>query len=187
MEQWDQRLADWDHGWLVILTAIIFIGFMVLVLPAQSDRAASYSAGAGSPDTTFFLPPNQLYAIAQAYGPAGRSQYIRARWTFDLAFPLSYGLFFFSAINFSLRRLFPARPAVPRLSLLALAALSADLLENAALTLLLGLFPRQLPGLASLAVGISLLKWLLVTVAMVLALGGLLALAAAAVRRRWLA
>lgn len=185
MQRWDMRLKRWDRWWLLILSSGLFLVFMVIVLPVQAQQAAEYASDSQSPDTSFLLGPSELYDIAAAYGPTGRRQYIQARWTFDVIFPLVYGLFFFSAINSTLRRVWPNRPWLSRLALLAPAAIAADLLENSALSGLMALYPRQIAGLAILATALSTLKWLLVSLAMVVALGGLAAFALVWLKRRF--
>lgn len=176
MARWDRWLSRLDRGWLVAAGAVLFILFLVVVLPGQAQRAQAYTGGVGSPDTDLLATPAELYRYAEAYGVEGRRQYIRARWTFDVLFPLAYGLFFFSAINFSLRRLWPGRQVIARLALLAPAAVLADLGENTLATALMALYPERSIPLALGLAATSALKWLLVFSSMGLALAGLLAL-----------
>lgn len=44
--------------------------------------------------------------MAEAYGESGRQAYIRARFTFDLVWPLVYTLFLATAISWVLGRAF---------------------------------------------------------------------------------
>ena len=69
---------------------MIFVLFTALVLPGRSTRAQVETRAAGSPDMSFFYTSDELYQMAEAYGQAGREAYIRARFTFDLIWPLVY-------------------------------------------------------------------------------------------------
>jgi hypothetical protein len=96
----------------VVLTALAgFIAFMIFVLPAQANQAESYAGGAGSPDTSFFYTPTDLYEMAEAYGPDGRAAYVQARYTFDVVWPLVYLAFLATTISWILARLI--RPGNP--------------------------------------------------------------------------
>lgn len=168
---------------MVLVTGLTFLAFILFVLPQQAQRSDGYAEEVGSADTSFFLDPAQLYDMAEAYGPDGRKQYIRTRWTFDVLFPLIYSSFFMSAISFSLSRLFPERPKIAGAALIAVAALLADLLENSLMSLVMALYPIEIEVLAAAALVVSMLKWLLVAMAMAAAGAGMLLLAISKFRR----
>jgi hypothetical protein len=174
IERLSRRVTELSSRWTVLIAALIFLVFMLRVLPDQAARAQSYSEGIGSPDTNLLTTPAELYQIAEGYGAVGRRQYIQARWTFDVLFPLTYGTFFLTAISYSFSRLWPANSRAQKFALLAIAAVLSDLLENSAMMALMALYPLEIPALAYLAVALSALKWLLVGSSMVLALGGLI-------------
>jgi len=88
------------------MTTVVFILFTALVLPRQAAEAESISSGAGSPDTSFWYTPDDLYRMVEAYGPAGRQAYLWARWTFDLVWPLVYTAFLSLTISWVYRRAF---------------------------------------------------------------------------------
>ena len=71
-----QKTSEWFYqkirsGWLLFST-VLFIFFLVFVLPAQADQAQTYSAQTGSPDTSLFYSRQQLFDMAEDYGAAGR-------------------------------------------------------------------------------------------------------------------
>jgi len=86
-------LSRLSSGTVALAGLVIFLLFGALVLPGQAAAAEKASGGAGSPDTSFLYTPDDLLRQAEAYGAQGRAAYVRARWTFDLAFPLVYGFF----------------------------------------------------------------------------------------------
>ena len=62
------RVHGFSVGWVTFFALIVFVLFMVLVLPAESRRAEADSGGSGSPDTSLFYTPADLYRMAEAYG-----------------------------------------------------------------------------------------------------------------------
>ena len=103
------RLSDWFYKistiWVALACFLIFIVFSSLTLPAQSRAAELYSSETGSPDTSFIYSGKTLYHMAEVYGTDGRQAFLTARWTFDLAFPIVYTLFYVTIISWSWRKL----------------------------------------------------------------------------------
>lgn len=157
LSQWFERLST---GWMVLAAMIAFFLFMIFVLPGQSALAEETAAGAGSPDTTFFYSRQDLYAMADSYGEDGRSAYIRARFQFDLIFPLVYGAFLITSVSWLAGRAFSAGSGWRMLNLIPLASVSFDFLENITASLVMARFPLPTPGLDSLAPVFSICKWL---------------------------
>lgn len=167
--------------WLFVAATAVFVVFAFTVLPAKAADAALYTPVGASFDTSLFYTPAQAIERAFSYGEDGRAAYIFDRWTFDLAFPLVYGLFMLSAWAFSIKRLSAGpgkgKPAYGWLLVPAL-GIALDFAENTAVTLLmLGIGSSGLesasvggamggsPWLQVAAVGASAttaLKWLFV-------------------------
>jgi hypothetical protein len=181
VDAWLLRLG---RPWIVALTGSLLLLFMLVLLPQMAADTARYGQGAGSPDTAMLYTPPDLYRMAEAFGPDGRSVYVLDRATYDLGYPLAYGLFFASATVLAMRRAFPDRRRLVRLGWLGIAALVSDLLENAVVSTLMLAYPTRLPTLAWLASTFSAAKWLLVSLALLVALGSLALWAGAALRRR---
>jgi len=179
-----KRISEWLHGvstgWVTLAALAIFLAFAVLVLPGQADSAAGKSGGAGSPDTSLFYSAQALYDMAEAYGPQGRAAYLRARWTFDLAFPAVYTFFLVTAVSWLFGRAFPAGQPWRRANLVPLLAALFDLLENSATSLVIWRYPARTPVVDALAGVITAAKWLFVGASFVLLLAGV----ALALRRR---
>jgi len=174
-----QRISDGLHhvsrGWVAALALVVFLLFSALVLPPQARQAEQASGGAGSPDTSFLYSPADLYAMAEAYGAQGRQQYVRARWTFDLVFPLVYGSFLITVTSWLFARAFPAASRWQRANLAPLFGTAFDFLENTATSLVMGRYPARTPVVDVLAPAFTLLKWLLLGASFVLLLVGLVA------------
>jgi hypothetical protein len=156
-----------SNGWVVIAGLLIMIVFMIFVLPAQAENSSELSNSNRSPDTSFFYTPDELFSIAEEYGPAGRRAYIITRWTFDLIFPLVYVFFLATGISWFSKIIAPARKEWQFLNLLPVFGGIFDYLENITTSLVMATFPDEILILALSASGITLLKWILIGLAFI--------------------
>ncbi len=147
---------------VTMLAWAVFLLFALVVLPLQAAKATPQEQAAGAPDTSLYYSAEELYAMAGAYGEAGRASFIRAHFTFDVVWPVVYTLFLMIAISEPVGRAFPVDSWWQRANLLPLAAALFDLLENASTALVMARYPAQLPVIASLAGVFTAGKWLLV-------------------------
>ncbi|TVP95807.1 MAG: hypothetical protein EA374_03205 [Acholeplasmatales bacterium] len=141
--------------------------FMGWVLPREAARLASKAQMSQSPDTTFFYSRNELYALAEAYGEAGRQAYIESRVRFDILWPLVYGLFFWHL-------LYVTWPHHRRLLWLPWLAVALDLLENSLVSIVFLRFPAATDPAAHVAGFVTAGKWVIITITACLALYGVL-------------
>jgi hypothetical protein len=162
--------------WLFAAALVIFALFMAFVLPGQSAKAPEGTPGGASFDTSLFYTPAQAFDRAAAHTPGARFAYIAARWSFDLAFPLVYGLFSLAGWAFGIARLGPWLAARPRLALVALLGPAFDFAENIAATVIMASVPARPLGWGITASIATPLKWLFVVVG----IGGAVALPIAA-------
>ena len=169
-----RRLSLWlqrkTSGWLALAALLLFVAFMTFVLPRQAQDAAQHSGAAGSPDTSLTYSADDLYAWAEAYGADGRRAYIRARFTFDVIWPLVYTFFLVTALSTLTPRAFPPTSLWQRANIVPLLAFLFDLLENSATALTFARYPAPTPVLATLAGPFTALKWLFVGAGFVLLL-----------------
>lgn len=171
------KLSHWlyqiSRGWVAITAVLVFLVFSILILPKQNFLAEEYSQGTGSPDTSLFYDGNQLYQMAEKYGEEGRQQYLKARWTFDLAFPFVYGLFLVTSVSWALNKTLEPTSGWRVLNVVPLVAVLADFLENTMTSFVFACYPaHSWPG-EILAPIFTPLKWLLVSTSFLLLLTGL--------------
>lgn len=170
LSQWLYRISK---GWVVLITLLLFAGFIGGILPAQAKKAAATANGADSPDSSFFYSARDLYQAAETYGADGRSAYIRARWTFDVAWPLSYTVFLSAAISWFLARTAAEGSKWRLLNLFPITGMVFDFLENIATTVVMARFPSTSPLFAHLAPIFTLVKWFFVNGSFVILLAAL--------------
>ena len=171
LSTWISRIST---GWLALLALLIFVVFTATVLPEQSARMDSYAGFAGSPDLSMYYSAADLYRMAETYGVEGRSAYIHARFTFDLAFPIIYLFFLCTGISWCNKRAFKPESPWQLTNLLPVGAFLFDLLENSSAALVISRYPDPTPVLANLAGFFTAFKWLFVGSSMVVLVVGLL-------------
>jgi hypothetical protein len=162
-----------SSGWAVVVSLAVFAVFIVVVLPDQAQKAGMYSGEAGSPDTSFFYTPADLYRMAEAYGAEGRAAYVHARFTFDVVWPLAYLFFLAASISWILNLILPQESRGRLLNLLPLAGAVFDYLENISAALVMGRYPSQTPVVDMLAPLFTAAKWIFINGSFLLLLAGL--------------
>ncbi|MBN1641315.1 MAG: hypothetical protein JXA09_08765 [Anaerolineae bacterium] len=170
-------------GWVVISILLGFVLFSVLVLPGESAKAEAVAGQAGTPDLSLIYTPEDLYRMAEAYGAEGRAAYVRARWTFDLVFPLVYTAFLVTAISWLYSSAFAEGSLWRRANLVPLLGMALDYLENASTSLVTARYPDRMRVVATVAPLFTATKWLFVGGSSVLLVVGVV-LALVAWRRR---
>jgi len=161
-----KRLSDFlykiTNGWVAFLALVVFLLFAGLVLPGQAASAETYSGNAGSPDLSFYYSAQDLYYLAEVYGEQGRGAYVRARFTFDLIWPLVYTFFLCTAISWVYARAFTANSLWRGANLVPVLAMLFDYLENLSASLVMLRYPRPTIVVDSLVPLFTMLKWVLV-------------------------
>jgi len=172
-----RQISDWlrriSTGWVALSALIIFLLFSALVLPQQATKAEQETGGADSPDTSFFYTADDLYRMAESYGEQGRQAYIRARFTFDLVWPLVYTFFLVTAIGWVFGRAFAPGSAWQRANLAPLLGALFDYLENVSTSLVMLRYPDQTAVVDLLAPVFTALKWSLLGASFVLLVVGI--------------
>lgn len=172
------KLSNWflkfSTGPFTLAFLVIFFVFSALVLPDQAARAEVYSGEVGSPDTSLFYSAADLYRMAEAYGPEGRAAYIRARYTFDVVWPLVYMAFLVTSISWLVKRLGLDWGTWGRKNLLPVAGVLFDFLENFSAATVMARYPQTTPVLDRLAGVFTLFKWVFIVGSFVVLVGLLL-------------
>jgi hypothetical protein len=150
-------------SWKIVLLALaIFVVFLLLFAPQQSQNSSPSARNIGSPDTTFFYSAAELADFADSYGEEGRADYIRTRWRFDLVFPLVYTFFLWTAIRWIYSIEKNASRRLQFIALVPLAGALLDYFENTATSYFMFQHPPPIPIVAIFAALFSSLKWLFI-------------------------
>lgn len=153
------RLRRSSSAWVALSGLAVFLLFSVLVLPGQSGQAAEYAEGAGSPDMSLLYSPNDLYRMAEAYGEEGRAAYVRARFTFDVIWPIVYALFLTTAVSWVYGKAFLPRSGWQLANIAPLLGALFDYLENISAAIVMLRYPDPTIVVDTLAPVFTLVKW----------------------------
>jgi hypothetical protein len=170
------RLQRWATGRNVLILLVVFLLFEIVILPVAGARIETYSGGFGPLDLTLGLSPAAIYQRLGAYGSSGRMFYLLTELTADVLFPITYGLFFSLALALVFERAFPADSPLQQLCLVPLAGMLIDFLENVGIVWMLLVYPQQLSTVAALTSAVTVLKWILTAISMLLLVVGMVAL-----------
>lgn len=154
-----ERLIVASKGRLALAALLAFVLFTALVLPGQAARSAERTGGGAQPDSSLFYSAADLYAMAEAFGPEGRQAYIRARFTFDLVWPLVYGAFLVTSIGWLAGRAFAPGNPLRLLVLMPVLGVALDYLENLSTSLVMARYPAPTPVVDAVAPLFTLFKW----------------------------
>lgn len=168
------RLASLARPPLLITLASLLALFYLVLFPGMIAASPALQQ-TGLLDMRISYTPAHAYQALEAYGPAGRAQYVRTTALLDFAFPVVYALLLGLVTARGLARAFPGTQRIHWLVLLPCAALIFDWLENGSILALLFSYPQQLKGLAAAAGGFTLLKWISFALSVLIAAGSLLA------------
>lgn len=176
INQFSKRIYKISTGIVTLACLIIFLLFSALVLPGQSRKAAVYSGEVGSPDTSLYYSAEELFQFAEAYGADGRTEYNRARFTFDLVFPLVYLAFLTTSISWIFRKLNVHDQKYAWLNLVPFAAVIFDFLENISAALVMARYPQPIWLIDHLAGIFTLFKWVFLACSFIVLAAGLVLL-----------
>lgn len=177
-------LAERVRWWVATAGLALFALFIAVVLPTQAAAGSFYTSLYPAPDTERWYAPDDLYTAAQAWGEAGRSAYVRARVTFDVVWPLAYGIFLLTGLTWLWGRATSPGSRWRRIALVPILVVLLDYAENICTATVVARYPARTPVLADLAPVFTAAKWLTLTACFVLLAVGVVAAAVAAIRRR---
>ena len=152
-------------GSIVLITLIIFMVFIILVLPKESKRSDEYFGDSPVPDSSFIYTEEDLYNMADNFGTEGRAYYIRSRFTFDIVWPLAYGFFLWASIAYFGRAF---KHSIIRYTvLLPILGVILDYMENLGASYVMFMYPARTPFLPYVVPIFTLSKWLIIVASFV--------------------
>ena len=157
-----RKLIKFSKRGITLVALAVFLIFSAVILPRQSAAVDAYSGELGSPDLSLFYSPSDLYHMAEQYGSVGRDAYVRARFSFDLIFPVIYTFFLVTSTSKLLDALLPKNSRWIMLNLAPIAGMILDLLENIAASVVISRYPALSSLSANLAPIFTFLKWIFI-------------------------
>jgi hypothetical protein len=142
----------------VVILVMAILPFNALLFPLIGDKLQEIS-GFRMLDTQFSYTPVIAFTQIEAYQYSGRLLYLVSSWSVDFFYPIIYSLLLSFLLTLFLRRAFPPQSPLIRMQLLPFGMMFFDYLENAAIAILLAIFPAK-PVLIALAASLfTSLKW----------------------------
>jgi len=179
-----QFLKRLSTGPMVVVATIIFVVFITSILPGEKAKMDTYAGEVGTIDLSFFPLPDQVYAMAEAYGEDGRHKYIVSRVSLDIVWPLAYTFFMVSLITFCLVRVHGSDSRWVNLNLSVVAVLLLDFIENGLAAFVMAAYPDRFDGIVYIMAAITATKWIMMGVTGLVMLYGIIALPVALIKNR---
>ena len=146
--------------YILIFSIVFFLAFLLFFLPGESENSKEYYGETKAPDTSFVYSGNDLFNMAQEFGQSGRDYYIRSRITFDIVWPVSYGLFLWALIAILGKTI--KNKSLKTIILLPFFGVIFDYLENIGASVVMYLYPVRINFLNNLVPIFTFLKWIII-------------------------
>lgn len=169
-----RALKNTLSGKSVLLSFLLFITVFIIThafeIPYSSKAVKSALGGQEIFDKQPAFTGAKVYERLQAFSSTGLDDYKVFTYTIDLIFPLSLFYFLFMLAKFVNERRKVARPIVRSLTSLSILWLASDLIENTITFIILSQFPNQITPLASILGFVTLTKFGLLILSVILPL-----------------
>jgi hypothetical protein len=137
-------------GKALLASFILWLAVAALIYgkPFGIAQLQEITGGATILDMSFTTSPQQVYAVLDALGDAGRAFDLTRIVPLDFLFPFTYALFLAVAISWVLSRWLPQDSPWTWLNLAPIIAGTADYCENAGIIMMLLTYPARLDPVA---------------------------------------
>jgi hypothetical protein len=145
-----------------LIASLAFFLVMAALINGSPFGLAQLRGITGGPtilDMTFTTGPDQVYAVLDSLGEAGRAFDLTRIVPLDLVFPFSYALFLSVAITWILLRILPEDSPWIAANLLPVIAGAADYCENAGVIAMLLTYPTRLDAVAAFTSAMYVIKF----------------------------
>lgn len=169
-------LSGLATGRNVLILLVLYLFFAAYALP---HAAASLQEASGQPDfkpldLRFGFTPEEAWQALDVLGPSGRASYRFAETVTDIAYPLTYGLFFSLLIFFGFAKSGGRLARMRWLGVLPLVGTLFDWLENLGIVQLIDAYPARADGWAQFALRMGEIKWIFAFIGIAGSLTGLI-------------
>ncbi len=173
-----EKWANWKS--ILALFALQMLFNLVIIPSASSSDTHNLPVL----DLQFFYTPQRAYEIISAYTPELRQAAAMTRLTFDIIYPIVYGLMICLMLIVTFRRAIPKSRFADAAVFIPWGGVLFDYLENFGLATMYLRYPTEIYPLAWATAIFTALKWTLIGVGFLLVLVGAVKLAATATVNR---
>jgi hypothetical protein len=165
-----QKIAT-GKGLLILGIILIVILVLLLTKPLGVAQLREYSGGVGTLDGEFGYSPQHAYKILDSQGEKGR-QVALVILGLDFLFLLTYMLFWPALLIIIYQKWLPASNGWQKIALAPVLAGIADCLENILIIIMITNYPGRFLGVATAANVMTISKWSLVGLSLVVTVVG---------------
>jgi|GEM_PF-3855892 len=156
------------NGYVVLALLAMTIAMSVFMkLSIANLQRATGDENVKIPDAHLWYSGDTAYELLYSYGEEGRSICRASETREDVIYPILYGSFLFFSIVFFFSRIFPSRPRLSLLAVLAVFTVLFDATENACIVLMIDHFPEQNLPLGDFCGMMTLMKWIFATLTVI--------------------
>lgn len=160
------------YWWLHIALLLCLFLCMMAVMRSAAANVARLSGGQGITDLTFGISPEKVRAALTRYNADSASYYRYIFYSIDFVYALVYGSFYRCAVRAFYTRAGAGKRTVRVMAFLPVIGVTADLLENTVMFILLG--ENEISGLlCALFTAFNIIKFVFVYSSLTAAVGGL--------------
>lgn len=169
-----EKFHSWTTGWRVIIMLIADALMMGYIMPLAGGIMALAANNSVAPlDLMFFYTPAKAFEMMDKYGEAGRAIYLKIELTADIIYPIIYTLFYGLLLSWLMQRAFKPDSKMQKMNVMVVGAWFSDLLENAGIVSMLGIYPSKPALMAWITMIFGSLKWGFFVITLALVLVGL--------------
>lgn len=156
------KIRVFSTGWVALAFFLLYILYIVLVIPYAAADGKKYEASSGSPFLKFFYTTDDLYTFAKEIGENGRSAFVLSRWTWDFVWPIVFTLHLTTAVAFLYGKLYDSDSNWQLVNLAPITGMFLDWSENLTGSIVVHRYPDRTPGIDFLTAVFTTLKWIFV-------------------------
>ncbi|MDD3477885.1 MAG: hypothetical protein PHP32_03335 [Candidatus Izemoplasmatales bacterium] len=139
----------------------VLVAFFLVIMPFMTYWFYQKVGIMDTPDTLFYYTPATLFSLANVYGSDGVAFYATLHFTFDVAFPVVYGLFFLLWFE----SFFQGSRILPYAKTAIVLGVLFDFVENIGVTIVMTEYTMASTRMDELALVTAIasgLKWLMI-------------------------
>ncbi len=119
-------------------------------------------------DLLFAFSPDTAYEVLNSYNDYEKTIYTQMILIADYLYPIVYSIFLSFGISINLRKILTPKSRLLKLNILPIIPLISDFLENSSILPMLHLLPHRINALAYLASTANTIKWISLSVCMLM-------------------
>lgn len=153
-----QKGSTWKTLLILTVVFLFLFGFLMEQFPIGLNHLTAINGGIEPLDTDTFSA-DEVYPRLTGMNPEGLRFYRAVLLTTDMFFPALFRILLITAFSFGLKAMFKPESRWHLLCLVPLSSLTADVIENSLISVMITAMPDRIPFLPSIVAFITPYKW----------------------------